>query len=188
MIYVEHFDQLEKALADLNKAIELVPDEATAYIDRGLIYKNLGQKVQAFADIAKAIDLTPPQFSSYGYYYFLFSDFENPDFQKLITDLTETIAAYPDQAYLYRIRGYIYERMEHYEAAIADYQQAIEFEPEHLGAYCDLGALYLRTGSYDLAVAALEIGVKSEVNVPRNHRWCTARLEEARVLAATPAP
>ena len=44
----------EQAIEQYAKAIQLDPDYANAYVNRGISYKNLGQDVKAEADKAKA--------------------------------------------------------------------------------------------------------------------------------------
>ena len=50
----------KEALADFDKAIELDPDYALAYSDRGRIYYILGEFERAGHDLHKAIDLGYP--------------------------------------------------------------------------------------------------------------------------------
>jgi Flp pilus assembly protein TadD len=47
----------EEALADFDKAIELQPDNATAYKGRGSLYEFLGEYGLADADYARAAEL-----------------------------------------------------------------------------------------------------------------------------------
>ena len=47
------------AITEYTKAIELVPDDALAYYDRGSSYFELGQYQTGFADYTKAIELDP---------------------------------------------------------------------------------------------------------------------------------
>src|SRR5262249_28146826 len=49
----------DEALADLNAAIYLVPDDARSYDARGTVYGNLGKYERALADFNKAIQLSP---------------------------------------------------------------------------------------------------------------------------------
>ena len=53
------------ALADYNKALEIKPDNAGAYVNRGLAYANQGELDQAIADFSKALDLDPQYANAY---------------------------------------------------------------------------------------------------------------------------
>ncbi len=47
-----------QSITDYDKAIELNPDDAKAYFNRGLAYGDLGQHWKAFSDYLKPIQLT----------------------------------------------------------------------------------------------------------------------------------
>ena len=50
---------LQRALADLNRAIELDPSLAPIYANRGLVYMYLGESDPALADFNRALELDP---------------------------------------------------------------------------------------------------------------------------------
>jgi tetratricopeptide (TPR) repeat protein len=50
---------VDRAIADYNKAIELNPNYAPAYISRGRAYTSKGDYIHAVADVTKAGELTP---------------------------------------------------------------------------------------------------------------------------------
>ena len=52
---------LDRALADFNRAIEQDPGFAAAYIDRGIVFYRLRNFDRAFADMAQAKRLTKPE-------------------------------------------------------------------------------------------------------------------------------
>ena len=49
----------DRAIADFNRAIELKPDYAEAYNNRGNAYSDKGDFDHAIADFSKAIELKP---------------------------------------------------------------------------------------------------------------------------------
>ena len=51
----------QKAIVDYNKAIELNPDDAPGYYNRGLINKKQGDKTKAIQDFTKAAELYQKQ-------------------------------------------------------------------------------------------------------------------------------
>ena len=55
----------EKAIADYTKAIELRPDYASAYYNRGKVFLGLKNYEKAIADYTKAIELRPDDASAY---------------------------------------------------------------------------------------------------------------------------
>jgi len=52
-------DEMDKALADLTKAIQLDPDGARSYFNRGFAYFRKGDFEKAVADYNDAIACTP---------------------------------------------------------------------------------------------------------------------------------
>ena len=57
--------QHEKAISDLNKAIQINPKNAEAYNNRGYAYVNKGQYDKAISDFTKAIEINPRSASAY---------------------------------------------------------------------------------------------------------------------------
>ena len=53
----DELGQYQTAIADYTKAIQLDPDYALAYNNRGVAYRNLGQYASADADETKACSL-----------------------------------------------------------------------------------------------------------------------------------
>jgi len=51
--------RLDEALADLNRAIELDPEDAETIASRGQVYRLLGREAEALADLARAAGLDP---------------------------------------------------------------------------------------------------------------------------------
>jgi tetratricopeptide (TPR) repeat protein len=56
--YLEKGD-LDRAIADYDRAIELDPDYAHTYFDRGFTYRRKGDQDRAIADYDRAIELDP---------------------------------------------------------------------------------------------------------------------------------
>ena len=55
----------DQAIADYNMAIELKPDYAQAYVNRGNAYRDKGVIDRAIADYSKAIELKPDYAQAY---------------------------------------------------------------------------------------------------------------------------
>ena len=51
--------QLDRAIADYDHAIEIVPEDVDAYYNRGNVYRKKGQLDRANADRRRAIELKP---------------------------------------------------------------------------------------------------------------------------------
>jgi Tfp pilus assembly protein PilF len=107
--------------------IEKEPQKVpSAYINRGVMFSQMGHPDRAIADFDKAIELNPSQLGV----------FLNP--------------AYKEEAYMKR--GSVYENMGQIKKAIADFDKTIELNPLYYDAYIRKGVLYGMAGSFDKAV------------------------------------
>jgi tetratricopeptide (TPR) repeat protein len=118
---------VEDAIADFDKAIELKPDFAEAYYNRGLAY-----------------------FAQGGFY-------DTTPFENAIADFTKAIELFEDQDKLidaYYNRGLTYGRFTHYynkpfgpeivdkyHKALADFDKVLELDPTYVLAYAGKGNL-----------------------------------------------
>jgi tetratricopeptide (TPR) repeat protein len=51
--------QLDQAISDFTKALEINPRLAEAYYNRGIVYSEKGQLDQAISDFTKALEINP---------------------------------------------------------------------------------------------------------------------------------
>jgi tetratricopeptide (TPR) repeat protein len=127
---------LDQAIADYTRVIEINSGNANpwsprviAYLNRGIAYQNKGDQSRGLADINKAIELNP------------------------------------DYAPAYFIRGVAYEvagdfggdgdPAQNYPRAFADYAKAIEYDPNYVEVYMQRSKLHGKTGATtDRAVRA----------------------------------
>ena len=108
-------------------AIEVDPDLALAYNNRGWAYIELEQYEQAVADCTKAIELDPElalAYSNRGLAYLRLGQYE-----QTVADCTRAIELDPDLALAYNNRGQAYLELEQYDQAVADFDRAIEIDP-----------------------------------------------------------
>ena len=114
------------AIEDYNKAIELKPDDADAYNNRGNAYKALKEYQKAIADYTKAIELKPDYATAYNNRGSAYDDLK--DYQKAIADYTKAIELNPDYADVYYNRAISHKNLKDYQSAIKDYQKAADLD------------------------------------------------------------
>ena len=135
-------ESLEIALESSNKAIKLLPTLSTAYFNRALIYKELGNLEAALKDYSSAIAIE-------GFYplYTLFN--RALIFKKLgkltaaVNDLDYLIQLAPEEAMPYKVRGNIHLLSGSYDLAINDFTKAILKDDDLAEAYFNRGIAYL---------------------------------------------
>lgn len=68
-----------------------------------------------------------------------------------------------DMAWVYSNRGNAYVWLDESELAIADYDAALEIDPDYAAAYSNRGAVYHRQGEYELAIADFDAALEHEL-------------------------
>ena len=116
----------EEAIEDLNKAIELKPDYALAYNNRGIAYNNLGQYDRAIEDYDKAIELNPDY--AHAYYNRGYSYDDLKQYDRAIEDYDKAIELDPNDADYYTNRARAYRKLGNTSLAEADEARAAELE------------------------------------------------------------
>lgn len=158
------WDNAEEALANFTKAIELNPNHARAYRERGRTYANrtLGRtKPEAFdaaynsalADYNKAIDLDPNDSNAFNLRGILFDT--KKDHQRAISDYTRAIELDPKSSPPLSNRAGTYLTIGRNDLAIKDYSRCLEIELSsifQLSAYKGRARAYLANKNYDLAL------------------------------------
>ena len=94
------------AIDEYSKAIEIDPENATAYYNRGIVYADLEHPEDALKDYNKAIELDPNDALAYNNRGVAYEGFNK--YAKAIEDYTRTIQLNPEykKAYLNRARAY----------------------------------------------------------------------------------
>jgi probable HAF family extracellular repeat protein len=124
--------QLDEAIAEFSKAIELNPRAAAAYNNRGLAYANKKQYDQALADYAKAIELKP-QFDAPHFNRGLMA-YDNGQYEQALTDFTRAIEINSEYAVAYLNRGVIFYKTARFDQALADFRKALDINPKDAAA------------------------------------------------------
>lgn len=115
--------ELEKALQEYTRAIDLNPREWVYYTERGNVFSRMGKSEDAIADYTKSIEIHPTNEDAYinrGREFALAGDYENAK-----EDFSKAIEINPDSADAYLDRGIMYSLSEKRKAQ-SDFQKAIE--------------------------------------------------------------
>lgn len=119
-------DNLENAIADFSKAIELIPKYAEAYNRRGGAYLSKGNSEGAIADLNKAIELMP-EFAE-AYYNRGLAYFTKGEFIVAIRDYTEAVQLELDDSVIYYDRGVAWLHLRKWGKARIDLTRAKSLE------------------------------------------------------------
>ncbi len=148
----------KEALNAYNKAIQLNPQYAEAYIGRGAAYADLGNNQQAINDFTKAIQLNPKDTLAYlnrGAAFYRLGDY-----QEAINDLSRAIKSNPLNIEAYIMRGIAYDKLGNYQQAVNDFTKTTQLDPQNASVYIKLGLAYGNSGNYQKAINAYNKAIK----------------------------
>lgn len=150
--------KFNQAVEAYTKAIELNPEYATSYNNRGFTYKNLKEFDKALADLNRAIDLNPDYVNAY---YNLGNTYKAlGDYDKALADYSRAIELNPDYVNAYNNRGFTYNNLKEYDKALADLNRAIELNPDFVEAYNNRGFAYHNLKEFDKALADFDRAIE----------------------------
>jgi len=117
----------DAAIAECNKAIELNPEYAMLYINRGSARETKGDLDGAIADFTKAIELKPDY--AYGAYYNRGNaKSKKGDFEGAIADYSNAITLNPKYALAYHNRGSLRYHAHDFTEALMDFRKVCEVD------------------------------------------------------------
>ena len=128
---------LEGAISDFTRAIELNPEYADAYGDRGRAKGAKGDYSGALSDLSRAIELDP--YSALAFVGRGGVRNATGDFDGAIADTSRAIVINPELAPAYVTRGDARRAKREFDAAVSDFSRAIELAPAFAGAFLKRG-------------------------------------------------
>ncbi len=123
---------LNAAIADYTRAIDINAGYANAWSNRGLAYLKLGQLDKAVSDNMKAVEIEPsfsPAYNNLGSAYD-----EMGQYPKAIDSYSKAIELKPNSADAYSNRGITYGKLGQWDKSIADFDKALEINPGYQDA------------------------------------------------------
>ena len=132
--------QIEMAIEVYSHAIELNPNNADAYSNRGATYRKKGDFDRAIDDYNTVIQLKPDYAQAYFNRGTAYG--RKGDFDRAIEDFNKAIQLKPDYAAAYSNRGIAYGHESNFDRAIEDFNKAIQLKPDYAAAYNNLRIAY----------------------------------------------
>ena len=146
--------ELDKAIVDFSRSIEIDPENAFARNNRGACYIRKGLFDLAIADFDRAL-LTKPN-----YYRALVNRSvaytQQGDFDRACADCDTALKVNPRGVAALVQRGITWVGKENEDRALADFTQALDIEPGNLDALFSRASIYQGNGAYTKAVADYE--------------------------------
>lgn len=151
---------LEGALADFCRCVELSPGHAEAWNNSGLVRQRLGQFAGARADFDQALALRPdyPEaLNNRGQ-----ARQRAGDLAGAMTDFDQALACVTDQfaASVLHNRGALRQRFGDLAGALADFDRALQIDPGHLATYVNRGTARKEAGDLAGALADFDFALE----------------------------
>ena len=120
--------QYIRAVGMIDKAIEINPNAAIYYSNRGNVMEKLKQLEAAVASYEKAIELKPDFAEAYSNRGNVLQELKQ--FEDAVASYNKAILLKPDYANAHYNRGNALKELKQLEAAVASYDKAIELKPD----------------------------------------------------------
>ena len=140
-----------RKIAIWDAVIRLNPEDADAYLSRGLAHFENGEEYLAIADLDAFLRLNPDRGSVYHLRGTLHA--RKGQWDRVISDMTEAIRLNPQDGMAYYDRGLAHGEMDALDLALADLSEAIRLDTQHSDAYRSRGDCHRYKGEYSEAIA-----------------------------------
>jgi tetratricopeptide (TPR) repeat protein len=142
------------ALADYSKAIEINPSYTEPYINRANLLRDQNKRQEALSDYNRVIELKPAFAIAYFNRGMLFM-VEKKDTEAL-RDYNKAIALNPNYSKAYNNRGVLLMNENKYAQAIIDFQKVFQLEPNFAEAHFNMGVCAYNLGRKTEACGELQ--------------------------------
>jgi tetratricopeptide (TPR) repeat protein len=148
----------DKAITDLNRALELDPQFASALTNRGEMFRLKGDLERAFADFTQALRVDPkhaPAFLNRGRVFRLKGRID-----RALNDFTQAHRLDPKNADVLVNRGNAFSDAGQQDKAIADYTDALKLDPNLALAYMNRGLAHAKKGDFGAVITDCAAAIK----------------------------
>lgn len=114
--------EFQKAVEEYTAILDLEPDNAEAYGNRGLAYSQMGEIGLAIEDFSRLIEINPQDAKAYYNRGIRYAQLE--DFDRAIADYDRSIEINPSYAVAYFARGLVHQELGRNQEATRDIQKA----------------------------------------------------------------
>lgn len=142
-------NQVNEALADYKKAVELNPSEALTYFNRSLLYTRINHYSDAITDLNTAIKLQPN--AAIMYVKRALAKYASQDNAGALQDVESAIELNQNITEAYNLRAILRFSFNDYQGAKNDFDQAIKLDPLNSEWYKNRGILLIKRQTKEAA-------------------------------------
>jgi tetratricopeptide (TPR) repeat protein len=144
-VVLAHNQALDRALENLNRAIELDPTLVDAYKERARTFTELGEPVRAAADLTAAADLDPADGEIFAFRGLTL--IQRRLYDAAIADFTRALECLPGDPRIMYDRAVAFLRQDEPQSALADLDSLLRVKPDTARALSLRGIIYLNSGN-----------------------------------------
>src|SRR5215469_8438840 len=151
-------EKYQLALADLNAAVSLNPNDSFALGERGTVYDKLGDHDRAIADLTRSLEINaedPYMFADRGFAYLHAKRYADAlaDFSSAIDKLRTRSGTTKALKPVLIARCFAYRHAQMFAKAVADCSEAAQLDPQDAEAYLSRGMAERYQGNFSAAIA-----------------------------------
>jgi len=151
-------NDFNSAIIEFTNAIDIFPEYADAYLERGNSYDNKGDDVNALKNYLQAGKFNE-NYLLFAYGYECAGSVVK-DFDEAIIILSKCIELKINSFIAYCMRGNSYGAKEDYKTAINDYNEAIKINPNIFQPYFSRGSMNIELRNFEQAIFDYEMSIK----------------------------
>ena len=151
------------ALGLYNEAIELNPNNGSAYFNRGCVYIEFQQYSEAVNDFTKAMSLNVDSavfYNNFGYALTKLGQYDRAE-----NYLKKAVALNPEYSEAYNNLGYLYINIKKFSTALEYLKKAESMNTANDTIYANLGVAYFELHDYENALYNLDNSIELNPNV-----------------------
>ena len=180
VIQVNHFDALQllgalsvqtkefiKGVNFLTKALQIKPNDATCYSNRGIALKELGRFEESLADYDKAISIK----ADYADAHFNRGNAlkELQRFEEALADYDKAISIKADYADAHFNRGNALKEIQRFEEALSGYDKAISIRANYVEAHLNRGNVLNKLLRFEEALTSYDKTIRIKADYVEAH-------------------
>jgi tetratricopeptide (TPR) repeat protein/rhodanese-related sulfurtransferase len=159
--------QYDSALADLDAASVLDPENEAVFYGRAEVYRRKGELDRALTNYDASILRSPRGAVAYfgrGQTYL-----RKGELERALGDFNSAVRNDPKSSEAYSGRGQVYLRQGNYDRALTEYDEVIRLDPMDSDAYLDRAEVHMRRGDYEIAIKDAEQAIRLDPKWPDPH-------------------
>ena len=159
--------QGKEALPAFQKTAELMPDDAEAHYNLGVVLKNLGRLNEAVDCYRRAITIKPDYAEAHSNLGNVLKECGQLD--EAVVSYQRALSIWPDSAEAHNSLGTALKERGQLDEAVVSYRRAIKIKPQYAEAWINLGTVQQHLGQLAEAVASFRTTVQLKPNFAEGH-------------------